>query len=65
MIKKIEVYIAECDECDDKLDSYGDGGYTVFHGEIEAISAARNDDWIVTDRETICCECVDERKEKP
>lgn len=65
MIKKREFYIVECDGCDDKYDGHGECGYTVFDDEAEAKSAATSDDWIINDKEALCCECASERKDKP
>ena len=64
MIKKREFYIVECDECDIKYDGHGEGGYTVFDEESEAKSCAISDEWIVNDKETVCCECAYKREKQ-
>ncbi len=65
MIEKVEVYIVVCDECDEKYDGHGDGGHSVFDEASEAKGCATSDDWIINDKETLCCQCASEKKEKP
>lgn len=56
-IDKMEVYVAECDECHILLDSAGYGGYTVYSDTGEAKDQAVDGEWFVGDGLCLCESC--------
>lgn len=60
-IEKKEFYTVKCDRCDDFLDTYGYGGFSVYHDLPEAKSAlGESGDWHEHEGEILCDECWNE-----
>ena len=64
MINKIEVYKATCDECGEDFDLSGEGGYSVFVTEEEAIQLLKESGWKISDDSIKCDTCIAEEEEK-
>lgn len=63
MIEQVGVYVVVC-ECGEKLDTHGDGGYTVFDERKDAVEAIKNEEWELADDKVLCGHCVDAREKK-
>ena len=62
MIKKVEVYIVECDgdECNEVLDETGgDFASTSYETEAKATYGAVTSGWTIAEKKYLCPECSD------
>ena len=64
MIKKVEVYLVECDACGEKMDGFDSGGWSVHDTIDDAQEHMDNGEWETIDGEVFCPGCA-ENRDKP